>query len=54
MPICQSYYRHQEALLTLDNLTDIFHFYREETFNNFGDKLDRKTVVHNWYFTHCD
>ncbi|KAK3135557.1 hypothetical protein QOZ80_5BG0420340 [Eleusine coracana subsp. coracana] len=20
----------------------------EETFNNFGDKLDRKTVVHNW------
>ncbi|THF94091.1 hypothetical protein TEA_011754 [Camellia sinensis var. sinensis] len=21
---------------------------REETFNNFGDKLSRKTVVHNW------
>jgi hypothetical protein len=26
------------------------HACREETFNNFGDKLDRKTVVHNWYF----
>lgn len=24
-------------------------YIREETFNNFGDKLNRKTVVHNWY-----
>lgn len=23
--------------------------YREETFNDFGNKLSRKTVVHNWY-----
>jgi hypothetical protein len=27
----------------------VSHPCREETFNNFGDKLDRKTVVHNWY-----
>ncbi|KAL6620255.1 hypothetical protein ACP70R_035394 [Stipagrostis hirtigluma subsp. patula] len=26
----------------------VSHGYEEETFNNFGDKLDRKTVVHNW------
>lgn len=27
----------------------IFVFFcREETFNHFGNKLDKKTVVHNW------
>ena len=32
----------------------MFHAYREETFNSFGDKLDPKTVVHNWYLlTFC-
>lgn len=24
-------------------------YVREETFNNFGNKLSPKTVVHNWY-----
>ncbi|CAD6228819.1 unnamed protein product [Miscanthus lutarioriparius] len=30
-------------------LFDNFARFQEETFNSFGDKLDPKTVVHNWY-----
>lgn len=33
---------------SINKITYIYFFYREETFNSFGSKLDRKTVVHNW------
>lgn len=39
-------FKHQRQL---SHLISPWKIFREETFNDFGSELSRKTVVHNWY-----
>ncbi|KAF5737429.1 beta-hexosaminidase 3 [Tripterygium wilfordii] len=49
---------YQHFVLRVQNIAlshgyEVVNWYGQETFNKFGDKLNKKTVVHNWYIQLC-